>query len=422
MAEAAVQTAVISEERARPWPLALRVAFRFAFCYWLFFWTWPASLIPGAQFLVSLYEKVWQAVCPWAAIHIFNLSGERTTYFQTGSGDTTLNYIEFLIWLVISIAATLIWSILDRRRSEYRTLHGWLRLLVRYALAVVLLSYGMSKVFPVQFQPASVFRLMQPFGEFSPMGVLWNFMGASQPYTMFSGAAEMAGGLLLLFRRTTTLGAMVSFAVMLNVAVLNFCYDVPVKLHSTHYVLMSVFLLAPEFRRLFAVLVLNRAASPADLPDPRFQRRGWRMTANILRVLFVGIFLLASAVSSWKRYAEVYIHPVRPPLYGLYRVESGAPAGWSKVAFAEQGRCAVRMVNNDLAYFQADYNAEKSTVALNGRAGNASLSWRRPDPAHLVLSGKVTGADVTIHLVKSDAESLLLHRGFHWIQEYPFNR
>jgi len=31
-------------------------------------------------------------------------------------------------------------------------------------------------------------------------------MGASQPYTIFSGAAEVTGGSLLLFRRTTTLG------------------------------------------------------------------------------------------------------------------------------------------------------------------------------------------------------------------------
>ena len=32
-----------------------------------------------------------------------------------------------------------------------------------------------------------------------------------------------------LFRRTTTLGALVSIAVLGNVAMLNYCYDVPVK-------------------------------------------------------------------------------------------------------------------------------------------------------------------------------------------------
>jgi hypothetical protein len=40
-------------------------------------------------------------------------------------------------------------------------------------------------------------------------------------------------------------------AVMLNVALLNFCYDVPVKLYSSLYVLMALFLLLPDVPALF---------------------------------------------------------------------------------------------------------------------------------------------------------------------------
>ena len=45
-----------------------------------------------------------------------------TTYFPTGSGDTTLDYIENLLYLVFAIAAALVWSIADRKRLNYRRL------------------------------------------------------------------------------------------------------------------------------------------------------------------------------------------------------------------------------------------------------------------------------------------------------------
>ena len=73
-------------------------------------------------------------------------------------------------------------------------------------LSVTLFGYGFAKVFPQQFGPPGPFKLIEPYGEFSPMGVLWSFMGASIPYVIFSGACEVAGGALVLFRRTTLLG------------------------------------------------------------------------------------------------------------------------------------------------------------------------------------------------------------------------
>jgi len=68
------------------------------------------------------------------------------------------------------------------------------------------------------------------------MGLLWTFMAASKGYQIFTGAAEVLGGILLLWKRTTTLGALTVFGVMANVMALNFFYDVPVKLLSTHLV------------------------------------------------------------------------------------------------------------------------------------------------------------------------------------------
>ena len=181
------------------WPLPLRLLFRFLFCYYLLYMA-PAhgsanllEMLPGTSWLTRPYMKMWDGVETWVAVHVFHLSGEVTTRFLTGSGDTTLDYIELLCFVVLALCAALVWSVLDRRRLEYRRLHSWLRVLVRYTLAVTMFTYGFAKIFPLQFRTPGFARLMEPYGEFSPMGALWWFMGASTAYIIFSGAAEVAG-------------------------------------------------------------------------------------------------------------------------------------------------------------------------------------------------------------------------------------
>ncbi|PWT91933.1 MAG: hypothetical protein C5B56_03095 [Proteobacteria bacterium] len=426
MADVAVQPLVEAPASDRAWSLTQRILFRFFCCYWLLYAlpesgrVWIFGSVPGIDTVMKPYTKMWHAVVPWVAIHIFHVTGRPATYFPTGSGDTTLQYIHNLLYLVVALAATAIWSILDRRRAEYRTLHGWLRLLVRYTLSFTLLDYGFVKVFPLQFRQPGFARLIEPYGEFSPMGALWWFMGASTPYIIFSGAAEVTGGLLLLFRRTTSLGAMVSFAVMANVVALNYCYDVPVKLYSSNILLMAVFLAAPDLRRLADVLVFNRASVPVDLSAPRFEHRWVRIAAAVFGVLLVGTQLVENLYQGWKGYQQSRVHPARPPLYGLYDAESGAPPNWRKVAVDFQNGFTVRMTDDTTRFFQTDYDLPKSAITVNKKD---TLGWTRPDPDHVVLSGTWEGTAITIRLRKIDASKfLLVSRGFHWINEMPLNR
>jgi hypothetical protein len=61
----------------------------------------------------------------------------------------------------------------------------------------------------------------------------------------------MTAGFLLIFPRTTMLGALVGLADMIQVFMLNMTYDVCVKTTSFHLLLLSLFLLAPDLPRLF---------------------------------------------------------------------------------------------------------------------------------------------------------------------------
>ena len=121
-----------------------------------------------------------------------------------------------------------------------------------------MISYGAVKVIKSQFPDPSLARLMQTYGDSSPMGLLWTFMGASKSYNIFTGGVECLGGFLLFIPRLTTLGALVSIGALANIFMLNMSYDVPVKLYSFHLLLMAVVLAAPDLRRLCRLLSVSR--------------------------------------------------------------------------------------------------------------------------------------------------------------------
>ena len=202
-------------------------------------------------------------VISWTGAHIFHVNAPLTAFWGGNSGttDDMFGWVMTFCLLVIATAATVVWSLLDRHRENYAELHKWFRLFVRFALAGQMIIYGMVKVIPVQMRYPSLTRLLQPFGTFSPMGVLWNSMGSAPAYEIFTGCAEVAGGLLLIVPRTTTFGALISLADMIQVFMLNMTYDVPAKLFAFHLILLSCFLLAPDVPRLVRFLLLNRTTS-----------------------------------------------------------------------------------------------------------------------------------------------------------------
>src|SRR5260370_37302481 len=144
-----------------------------------------------------------------------------------------------------------------------------------------MLLYGMVKVVPLQMPFPFLTKLVEPFGNFSPMGFLWSSVGASPGYEMFVGSAEMLGGILLFLPRTTTLGALICLADATEVFVLNMTYDVPVKLFSFHLILMSLVLLVPELPRIASFFFSNRAVSPSTHPQLFSTPRANRVDRNI---------------------------------------------------------------------------------------------------------------------------------------------
>ena len=412
-----------SFEEAPHWSLAKRIAFRFAFSYLVLYCIpFPINLFWQNPLK---YQELWHRIVVAVAKQFLGIAV--TVVDTTGSGDKTYDYVRFLCMLVVALVATIVWSLLDRRRANYARLHEWLRVYVRFTLAAAMLTYGAYKIIPAQFAPPRIDRYLQPFGDASPMGLLWTFMGASPAYVIFTGAGEMLGGLLLAFRRTTLLGALVSIAVLTNVVALNFFYDVPVKLYSSHLLAMAVFLVLPDAKRLAQTFFLYR-------PGPLVDRKWLHVAGIVLRsalVLFVVITTLREArrdLADWKK---------ESPLRGIWNVDTLVMDGvnrpplitdeprWRRIVIDQPDVIAIYPMVGRRTRYGLELDEKKGTMLLTkGDESKWTLAFHRPVPTTMVVDGALDGRNVHAILRKTneDESFRLTTRGFHWINEYPFNR
>ena len=420
---------IIDEQPQQRWHPFTRTAFRFAFVYFLLYCLpFPLTAFPYVDKVGEWYNSLWTWIVPRLALAAFDK--EINSVFN-GSGDRTYDFLLAACLLLISLVIAVIWTVVDRKRLSYPTLYRWLNLYVRFYLGTVMIGYGAFKVISSQFAPPSLDRLMQSFGDSSPMGLLWTFMGASEPYTMFVGFAEMISGILWFPRKTSTLGALMSIGVLSNVVALNFSYDVPVKLFSSHLLVMAIFLLLPDVRRLANFFILNR---PTELisEQPLFRRTVLHRGALVVASLFVLIVVGTSLYQSYDQRKNLVGR--RSLLYGIWEVEefkqgqstpTASAQSWRRVIIDIPTRISVQTTDRYERY-GSQLDAEKRTLTLRKRddpSWNSVLNYEQVSPEIITLSGTLNGSEVTARLRRSEERKFLLtDRGFHWINEVPFNR
>ena len=421
---------LLNEQPQQRWHPFTRTAFRFAFVYLILFnLPFPLNVFPYVDKIAEPYNWLWNWIVPRVGRAAFNK--EVATVFN-GSGDRTFDYLLVACLLLIALVITLIWTILDRKRPSYPTLNRWLNIYVRFSLGTAMIGYGAYKVIMSQFGPPTLDRLMQPFGDSSPMGLLWTFMGASEPYTMFVGFAEMIAGILLFPRKTTTLGALMSIGVMSNVVALNFSYDVPVKLYSTHLLAMAVFLALPDARRLANFFFLNRPAECVRV-QPLFRRPLLHRGAVVLGSLFLIAIVSLSLYQSYDQRRSFFSQ--RSPLYGVWEVEeftvgqatpTASAQAWRRVIFDSPRRIAVQTAADPHQRFMSQLDQEKRTLTLSKRedpSWKTVLTYEEVSPDVITLTGPLEGSEMSARLHRTgERKFLLTDRGFHWINEFPFNR
>jgi len=426
---------------AVPWTLACRVAFRFCFMYLGLFCLSTqifGNLVPLPGVDLPDLATVWpmRPIILWAGAHILRIT-HPLVYADTGSGDRTFDWVLVFCLLIVAAAATGVWSILDRKRENYSALYKWFRLFIRFALATQMILYGMLKLIPLQMPFPFLTKLIEPFGNFSPLGVLWYSIGASPAYETFTGCAETLGGLLLILPRTTLLGALICLADTIQVFTLNMTYDVPVELLSFHLLLLSSFLIAPELSRLADFFFWNRAVRPSAQPELFHTNRANRIA--LAGQVLLGLWIVGMNVyGGWSGWHTNGGGRPKSPFYGIWNVEQLSIDGqlrsplltdydrWRRAIFDFPKQMSFQRMNDTGDGYAVSINETDKTMTLTrntDKTWTGNFTFQRPTPQQLILDGSLGGHKMHMQLELVDRNKfLLVNRGFHWIQESPFNR
>jgi hypothetical protein len=377
--------------------------------------------------LAHVWGHVFTWLGLWVARHVFHLTGDMSYAREGDNGDTAEEYCRLLVGVVVAAVAASAWTLADRRAPRARWAGEALRVLLRYSLAIGLASYAVAKLLPQQFRALGPEQLEMRIGELSPMGLLWRFMGASRPYALFGGILEIVVVVLLSFRRTATLGALVCIPVMANVAMMNLCYGVPVKLFSISVLASATVLVLYDAPRLAGVLVLHRAMPPPPITRP-FLPRCPEPLRWVLKVALVGGAILSSFLEMRPLVAPRAADS--SPLHGNWRVDSfvrdgrelaqtADPTRWRRLTYGSAG-VLVRLEDEALARCRAMANDAGDTLTLTCKRGNqgdpqrGELRWSR-DGERVRMDGTLDGAPVSLTLTRLDV--LLPRARFRWIDD-----
>jgi hypothetical protein len=425
----------LTPEVAR-WTSAEKINFRFLFVFFLLF------IIVENNGAFPFFDVVMQY--PTEGLHVFVVwLGKNVlklpydiVHFTYGSGDTTYDYVLVLCCFVIAVLSTIVWSIVDKNSESYPKLYYWLTVILRFYVGLMLINYGLIKIFKIQFPYPYLYRLLQPYGDSSPMGLAWTFMGFSKGYNYFMGCAEVAAGLLL-FRRTMTFGALITMMTAANVMAINYFYDVPVKILSTALFVFSLFLVSRDLKRLAIFFFSGQAVALPKILYPYAGSRKMNIARIVTKVLVIGYIVTMSIIQGIQFEKQYGDSVPKPKLYGIYNVETFVVGKdtlpplmtdtlrWKKFAVNSLTQTRVYHVNDSITRFQTQIDTTKQTMILSMGEIEYKLTYLQKDSVNFRFIGLVQKDSVAITLRKvkfRPDDFRLMGRGFHWINETPFNR
>jgi hypothetical protein len=447
-----------------PWSPATRFGFRIAFLYFFCF-----IFLSGNGTLFGVFPVVggWiQSQLNWpfnhlsefTGQHLFHLTGIAAHWHPSESGDTMMNWIQNGLFLTFALAGGIVWTFIallrNNPRTEYRTLGSWLRFLLRLTCAMFMASYGLAKVFPLQMPPPSIAVLNEPVGNLSPMTFLWNLIGLSPAYEILCGSAELLGGILLLYRRTALAGALFSAFVMANIVFYNFCYDVPVKIFAVNLLLGCIFLALPDALSLCRFFWSHKPAAATATWVPPATRRAGRVAILVTEIVFAAAFLVVRPIFMTIGWHHLQAAARTPsPLVGAWHLDATHPASGAFIDpegrpvtdlfVAPSGRAYTRSTDGELWLTFVNLDSKKHTVRINcyfiGPPTN--YAWQLSDPDHLILTSvaadppkpdpqhklerpaaQFSPAVLTLTRIPTPAHYPLLERGFHFVNEWRYER
>jgi hypothetical protein len=278
-----------------PWKAYEKIAVRAALVYAV------VSTIPfnpefytqnfDAGFNVNAYPFRWLDV----------ISQNKPWFFASQEGK---NYTGWFITVLVCIAAGLLWQQIDKKRKNDEQIYYWFYAAARYGIALRMSWFAWAKVFPVQMPFPTISQLNTNLGDFTPGKLYWLTTGVSPFFEVFAGIFELVATLLLLSRRTTTIGALMMIAILLPIWFVNIGYNAGVELTSLHLLSLSVLLLVRDAGKFYQIVIEYKAVALTYVQKFELPVSWYKFTRLSLKYGFIFLFVVYRGFGYGNLYAS----------------------------------------------------------------------------------------------------------------------
>ena len=240
----------------------------------------------------------------------FNKRNTRIDY----SSDS---YSMFML-MIILLFTSIIFSAIIKKKSAVFFLLIIEYLCVMY-ISIILIKYGIDKIFKTQFPEPGSNILFTRFGNLDKDILFWSTMGTSKIYNTIIGSIELFSGILLLFRCFQFFGLLLAIISFTQIFIINIGFDISVKFFSFILLLMSIFLVRKNGCKLILKIINLQKKTffdqPLFLPYKIF-----------LKILILGIALIKIGLPYFNNYFYTEDKKNALNLAGAYHItSSGSP-------------------------------------------------------------------------------------------------
>lgn len=248
-------------------------------------------------------------------IHYFGLNFNHQLLFTS---DSMTLYVLAIILMVLALVLAFTLIKVKHLKKHQIMFFGFFEKVIVYYLSVIMLKYGFDKLFKTQFYKPEPNILFTPLGQLDKDILYWSTIGSSYSYNVFLGLLEIIPACMLLFIRTRILGAFILSGVLAHVVMVNFAYDISVKLFSIFLLMLSLLILKPAFKDLHRFFILKELTILKSfdtlkiIPNP--------LVYKTLKYGFIGFVCFESLYPYFKSNVFNGDKKVKYELYGAYEV------------------------------------------------------------------------------------------------------
>ncbi|WP_080777565.1 hypothetical protein [Chryseobacterium phocaeense] len=328
------------------------------------------------------FQKEWTSfiygdLTEWVLNNIFKADHTRIDF----SSDS----LSMLVLMIILIIISALITALIRKKHLPEILHYSKEIVLVY-IAVVLMKYGLDKIFKAQFYLPEPNILYSRFGNLDRDILFWSTMGTSRLYSVAIGIFELIAALMILFHKTRTLGLLCSIGILVNIVFINLGFDISVKFFSLILLLMAAFGLKDQWILLYRFLVLKQKIQLDE--EPKIHGKIFPAWV-FLKTAFIGFSIVAILfpyIESGNYNDDI---AGRPSLHGAFKnVDESSDLQY---IFFHRNYYIILMEQNEKTKdFHYSQEAKNHLILedYNGRKMNVPFSYQKKDSLLTLTFGK----------------------------------